>query len=326
MKEFLKSIAKTSVMVIGDIMLDRYLYGEISRKSAEAPIDIVNITNHKEQIGGAANVALSFKNLKVNVSLFGFIGNDLVGKKITSILKKNKINTNGILMDGQTTLKTRIITGKKNHHSRFDSEKINYKKSKQKEELLKKIIQKIPKVDFLILQDYNKGLLDKNMIKSILQEAKKKNKPIMVDPKEKNFSKYKGITLLKPNLKEAAKFLKEKIKLTNKSLKKASLNIQKKLQSEWVILTLGKDGLCILHNGTFYREYGLPKKEPDVTGAGDNVICISSLAIFHNKPIHEIAILSNISGLIACYKTGTNPINYNELMIKLNKNYKKNDI
>ena len=109
MREFLKSAAKTSVMVIGDIMLDRYLFGDIKRKSTEAPIDIVDISDKKEKIGGAANVALSFKNLNANISLFGFVGNDLAGKKIISELKKNKISTTGVLIDGITTLKTRII-------------------------------------------------------------------------------------------------------------------------------------------------------------------------------------------------------------------------
>ena len=320
LKEFLKSVTKTSVMVIGDIMLDKYLFGEIKRKSSEAPIDIVDISSEQEKIGGAANVALSLKNLKAKVSIFGFVGNDLTGKKIISIIKKNKINTNGILIDDQTTLKTRIITSKRNHHSRFDVEKINYKNSKNKEKLLKIIKSNIPKVDFLILQDYNKGLLDKNMIKNILAEAEKNKKPVMVDPKEKYFTKYKGVSLIKPNLKEATKLLQQKIELTNKSLKNACLNIQRKIKSDWIILTLGKNGLCVFFDGQFYRQNGVPKKDPDVTGAGDNVICIASLAIFHKISIQKIAELSNISGELACNGIGTNPINYNELITKLNQN------
>jgi len=325
MREFLKSAAKTSVMVIGDIMLDRYLFGDIKRKSTEAPIDIVDIHDNQEKIGGAANVALSFKNLNTNISLFGFVGDDLAGKKIISELKKNKISTTGILKDGITTLKTRIITSKKKHLARFDVEKINYEKSKRKEELLKKITSKIPKVDFLILQDYNKGLLDQHMIQKILKEAKRYQKPVMVDPKEKNFTKYQGIKLIKPNLKEAEKLLKQKIELTNKNLKKACLKIQKKIKSDWIILTLGKHGLCIFFEGELYREHALPKKTPDVTGAGDNVICMSSLAIFHKISIQTIAELSNMSGRLACDKIGTNPINYYELITKLKKITKKND-
>ena len=323
MEEFLKSLTQTSVMVIGDIMLDRYLFGEIKRTSTEAPINIVDIIKEKEKIGGAGNVALSLKNLKVKVSLFGFVGNDLAGTKIISEIKKNKINTSGILINGKTTEKTRIITSKRKHHSRFDIEEINYKNSTQKEKLLKIILSNIPNVDFLILQDYNKGLLDKNMIKNILSGAKKYNKPVMVDPKEKNFIKYKGVKLIKPNLKEAEKLLKQKISLTNKKLREACLSIQQKTKSDWVILTLGKNGLCIFFDKQFYREYALPKKEPDVTGAGDNVICTSSLAIFHQIPIQKIAKLSNESGRLACNKIGTNPINYYELITKLKKNTKE---
>ncbi len=320
MKEFFKSISKTSVMVIGDIILDRYLFGNIERKSPEAPIDIVDIDYKKEQLGGAANVALNFKNLNVQVLLFGFIGNDSAGEKIISIMKKNKMNTTGILKHNLTTLKTRIITSKKKHHSRFDFEKIDYTESKQREKLLKMIISNIPKIDFLVLQDYNKGVLNKHMITTIVSEAKKNKKPIMVDPKEKNFLTYKGVKLIKPNLKEASKLLNRKIEIKNKFLKTAIINIQEKTKSDWIILTLGSKGLCILHNGEFYREYGIVKKDPDVTGAGDNVICISSLAIFHDISIKKTAELSNFSGRLCCNKIGTNPINYYELITKLNQN------
>ena len=320
MKEFLKSISKTSVMVIGDVILDRYLFGNIKRKSAEAPIDIVDIDYKKEQLGGAANVALSFKNLKVEVLLFGFIGNDAAGEKIISIMKKNKMKTSGLLKQNLTILKTRIITSKKKHHSRFDFEKIDYTESKQRERLLKMIISNIPKIDFLVLQDYNKGALNKHMITTIIAEAKNNQKPVMVDPKEKNFTTYKGVKLIKPNLNEASKLLNRKITITNKILKKAIVNIQEKTKSDWVILTLGSRGLCILHKGEFYRESGIPKKNPDVTGAGDNVICISSLAIFHDFSIKKTAELSNFSGGLCCNTIGTNPINYDELITKLKQN------
>ena len=318
--EFLKSISNTSVMVIGDIILDRYLFGETNRKSPEAPIDIVDIKSEKEQVGGAANVALSFKKLNANVSLFGFVGNDSAGKKIISTIKKHKINSKILLTKNKTTLKTRIITSKKNHFCRFDIEKIDYKDSIKKKKLFKLIKSNIPKVDFLILQDYNKGLLDESMIKSILIEAKKYKKPVMVDPKEKNFTKYLSTKLIKPNLNEAKKFLKEEIKINTQSLKTACMKIQKKTKSEVVILTLGKRGLCILFNNKFHREYGIKNINPDVTGAGDNVICISSLAIFQKLPIKKIAELSNTTGALSCNKIGTNPINYNELITKLKKN------
>ena len=317
LKEFIKSVSKTSVIVIGDIILDKYMFGEISRKSAEAPIDIVDINNQKEQLGGAANVALSFQNLKVKTLLFGLVGNDSYGKKVISLMKKKNLNTNGIFLTEQTTLKTRIITSNKYHHSRFDIEKINYEESKEKEKLFEMFKKILPNFDFIVLQDYNKGLLDKKMIKKIITEAKNKKKPVMVDPKNKNFIKYRGVKLIKPNLIEAMNFLKTKIKITNTSLEKACASIQKKLNSDWVVLSLGKDGLVVYHENKFYKINGVLKKEPDVTGAGDNVICISSLAIFHNLELEKIALYSNTSGEMSCDKIGTNPIDYNELITKL---------
>ena len=318
--ELLRSYSKGKVMVIGDLMLDRYLFGEINRKSAEAPIDIVDVNTKLEQVGGAANVALSLKNIKTNVFLFGLIGNDYEGNKILSILKKNKIKTSGIFKNKQTTIKTRVITSKSKHHSRFDIEKINYNHTIEKKTLLKKIKLHIPEVDFIIIQDYNKGLLDKTMIKSILSTAKKHNKEVMVDPKEKNFIEYKKVKLIKPNLKEAELFLNQKIKLNNKSLKKACEEIRIKTKSDWIILTLGKKGLCILNDGNFYKQNGQKKINPDVTGAGDNVICISSLLVHLKLPINKIAEISNECGALSCDKIGTNPINLNELLTKLEIN------
>ena len=139
----------------------------------------------------------------------------------------------------------------------------------------------------------------------------------MVDPKNKNFIKYQEVKLIKPNLNEAEKFLKKKIRITNSSLKKACLSIQKKINPDWIILSLGKHGLAVLHKKIFYKINGVFKENPDVTGAGDNVICISSLAVFHEIGIEKTAIYSNTSGEMSCDKIGTNPINYNELITKL---------
>ena len=145
-------------------------------------------------------------------------------------------------------------------------------KSEEKEKLFEMFKKILPNFDFIVLQDYNKGLLDKKMIKKIITEAKNKKKPVMVDPKNKNFIEYKGVKLIKPNLIEAMNFLKTKIKITNTSLEKACASIQKKLNSDWVVLSLGKDGLVVYQENKFYKINGVLKKEPDVTGAGDNVI------------------------------------------------------
>ena len=132
-RKFLKSIQKNSVMVVGDIMLDRYLFGEISKKSDEAPIDIVKINKTSEKLGGAANVALSLQKLNTNVLLFGFVGNDFYGEEIISIMKKNKMNTTGIIKQHKTTIKNRIVISSQTQFARFDSEKIQYQTNKNKE-------------------------------------------------------------------------------------------------------------------------------------------------------------------------------------------------
>ena len=315
---FLKSISKKTAFVIGDIMLDSYFSGDTSRQSPEAPVKIMDVKEKKNKIGGAGNGAYNLQKLGVNTFLFGFIGDDQNGKKIISILKKNKITTNGVLKTKNTTTsKTRIINNEKKQLLRIDEENINYKQLKEKQQLIKLIKEKIHLADFIIIQDYNKGLMSEKFIKQILLIGKKHEIPIMVDPKERNFLKYKDIKLIKPNLMEAEKILNKKIKINNSNLKKDLKKIAKKIKCEFIMLTLGKYGLCIYGNNYFHREQGIKRKITDVTGAGDTVICLASLGFCENLAINKIAKISNYTGFLSCQNIGTNTIYNDNLKKKL---------
>ena len=307
LEDFFENNSNKTAIVIGDIMLDSYLFGDTSRQSPEAPVKIFNIKEKKNNIGGAGNVACNLKSLGIKTFLFGFIGNDESGKKIHSILKKNDIPISGVIMtNNPTTNKVRII--KKSTESqllRIDEEKINYKLIQQKKKLLKLIENEIYHTDFIIIQDYNKGLLDENFIDKILLLGSKHKKPIMVDPKEINLLKYKNVKLIKPNLLEAERMLSKKIIIDNELLKKDLEEIKKKINCEYVLLTLGKDGLCIYGENVFYREMGVNNKIVDVTGAGDTVICLAAIGFCANLNIDEIAKVANQAGFISCQNKGT---------------------
>ena len=313
--EFFENISSKTAIVIGDIMLDTYLFGDSSRKSPEAPVNIVNVEKKENKIGGAGNVACNLKSLGFKTFLFGFIGNDENGKTINSILKKYKIPISGLIKTScKTTNKVRIInTETKKQLLRIDQEEINYKQSDEKNTLFELIKNKIHLADFIIIQDYNKGLLDKDLIKNILLLASKHNVSVMVDPKELNLLEYKNVKLFKPNLLEAEKLLSKKIILENKFLKKDLEKIKQKINCEYVLITLGKDGLCIYGDNLFYREKGINNEIVDVTGAGDSVICLAALGFCAKLEIPEIAKLANYSGYISCQNSGTYSIKHEDI-------------
>ena len=311
---FLKEIQQKTAIVIGDIMLDSYLFGDASKNSPEAPVKIMNVKQKKYKIGGAGNVACNFKQLGVNTLLFGLIGNDRKGNKIISILKENKISTDGIIQTTDpTTSKTRLINEGNKQLLRIDEEVVNYRNLNDKKKLIKLILEKIHLANLIIIQDYNKGLFDEKFIKKILLIGQKNNIPIMVDPKELNFLKYQKVKLIKPNLLEAEKILNKKIIITNTELQKDLKKIQKKLNCEFIIITLAEKGLCIYGDNTFYREKGIKEEIVDVTGAGDTVICLASLGFCVNLKINEIAKIANYAGFLSCLKIGTNSIKNKDL-------------
>tara|TARA_B100001250_G_C19714406_1_gene750704 strand:+ start:185 stop:1150 length:966 start_codon:yes stop_codon:yes gene_type:complete len=306
---FLKEIQKKTAIVIGDIMLDSYLIGDASRNSPEAPVKIMNVTQKKYKIGGAGNVACNLRKLGVNTLLFGLIGRDKKGDEVISILKKNKISIAGIIKTSNpTTSKTRLINESNKQLLRIDEEVINYENLNEKEKLIKIITEKINLTDIIIIQDYNKGLLDEEFIKKILLLGKENNTPIMVDPKELNFFKYQKVKLIKPNLLEAEKVLNKKITINNTELKKDLQKIKRKLKCDFIIITLGKKGLCMYGDNTFYRVKGIKDEIIDVTGAGDTVICLASLGLCVNLKMKKIAKLANYAGFLSCLNIGTNSI------------------
>jgi len=317
-----------NVLIIGDVMVDSYLFGDVNRISPEAPVPIVDVIVKQEKLGGAANVAANIKNLGGTPILCSIIGRDQKADVLLSLLKNMKINTSYIYKSKNriTTNKTRII-GNNHQMLRIDDE-IKSELGKDQNDFIL-IINKIfetNKIDCILLQDYDKGIINETIISLITIKAQSLNIPIVVDPKKNNFSHYKNITLFKPNFKEFREGLN--IKNTNRieALKNGS-KILHKQGVEIVFVTLSENGIFISYkkdkkiiSKIIPTEHSIDVV--DVSGAGDTVASIAAMTI-NNIDIDDIAKISNIAGGIVCEEIGVVPINKKKLLEKLNESNTK---
>jgi rfaE bifunctional protein kinase chain/domain len=317
-KETFKSFNDLNVLIIGDVMVDSYMWGKVNRISPEAPVPIVAIQSKEQRLGGAANVALNIQAMGANPILCSVIGVDYDGQHFLDLLKKQKLSQKGILKSRNriTTNKTRII-GNNHQLVRVDEEVEEDITPNETDQLLQLIlfILQHDKIDVIIFEDYNKGLITPKLIKSVVEMAKKRNIPIAVDPKKKNFSSYKGVTLFKPNLKELREGLKLDAENDNlKELQKAVSSFRVKQKIHTALITLSEKG--IYTNSRFLKEI-IPahiRNIADVSGAGDTVISVAALCLA--MELHPIltAALSNLAGGLVCEEVGVVPINKAKLL------------
>ena len=317
-KETFKSFNDLNVLIIGDVMVESYMWGKVNRISPEAPVPIVAIQSKEQRLGGAANVALNIQAMGANPILCSVIGVDYDGQHFLDLLKKQKLSQKGILKSRNriTTNKTRII-GNNHQLVRVDEEVEEDITPNETDQLLQLIlfILQHDKIDVIIFEDYNKGLITPKLIKSVVEMAKKRNIPIAVDPKKKNFSSYKGVTLFKPNLKELREGLKLDAENDNlKELQKAVSSFRVKQKIHTALITLSEKG--IYTNSRFLKEI-IPahiRNIADVSGAGDTVISVAALCLA--MELHPIltAALSNLAGGLVCEEVGVVPINKAKLL------------
>jgi len=293
-----------NILVIGDLMIDHYIKGHIERISPEAPVPIANIESEEYRLGGAANVAANITSLSGNVTLLGFMGEDIEGQKLMELAKKNQINLiPSYIPEFPTTTKTRIISGNQ-QILRLDREKTSEKFFSH--DLIKK---ELKKTDLIIISDYAKGSITPDLMALLTQDRKK----IIIDPKPKNKHLYKNSFLITPNKKEAIEMS------LCYDINKAGQKLKKELLSN-VIITLGEEGMSIFK----YKANGFCKNIPtyakevyDVTGAGDSVIATLGLSISAGSNLEEAAILANHSAGIVVAKHGTSRATLSELEEKL---------
>jgi rfaE bifunctional protein kinase chain/domain len=303
--------AKIKVLIIGDAMIDSYMWGSINRQSPEAPIPIVDVEKHEKRLGGAANVASNIKALGGTPILCSVIGND--DKGFFDLMKAEKLSSEGILQeDRKTTLKTRIISENK-HQLRVDEE--DTFSISNESDFIQHTKHLMKDVQIVIFQDYNKGVLSKNIISELISSAKKLNIPVLVDPKKDNYWEYKGVDLFKPNSKE----LTESNSSDNDSLSLDSLAHivsyqRKQLDAKAFLLTLSEKGVYIQTENESTHYPAFKRNIVDVSGAGDAVIATAALALAKKINFNAIAQLANLAGGLSCESVGVNPLDKDMLL------------
>ena len=301
---------KIKVLIVGDSMIDSYMWGSINRQSPEAPIPIVDIEKYEKRLGGAANVAANIKALGATPILCSVIGND--DKGFFDLMKRENLSTEGILIEERkTTIKTRIISENK-HQLRVDEEDtfpIN-----NESDFIKHSIDLMNNVNVVIFQDYNKGVLTKYVIDNLVKFALKKKIPTLVDPKKENYWQYKGINIFKPNITELIESNAKEEELCLENISKIVTKQRKRLNTKLFLLTMSEKGMFIQ---TKSEEHYLPahnRKIIDVSGAGDAVIATAALALAQKLDHQNLAQLANLAGGLSCEKVGVNPVDRENLL------------
>ncbi|HEY5392712.1 MAG TPA: PfkB family carbohydrate kinase [Hanamia sp.] len=315
--------SKMKVAVIGDVMLDTYWWGNVERISPEAPVPVVSVSQKEKRIGGAGNVALNVQALGASVALLTILGDDEDGIQLKKLLHDKNIDTRYILESKKriTTNKIRIIS-RNQHMMRLDAEIVNDLDFVDEENLQNQVEKFIntEKPDVVIFEDYNKGILTKNIIENTITFCQKNNIITAVDPKRKNFFSYRNATLFKPNLNEAIaglNLLPEEV--SPELLSNIHLQLKEQLDHSISLITLSEKGV-------FYQENEHKKIVPshrrniaDVSGAGDTVIAVASLIYAATKNIDLAAKIANIAGGIVCEEVGTVPIQKEKLFQECQK-------
>ncbi|MCV2524621.1 MAG: PfkB family carbohydrate kinase [Candidatus Lightella neohaematopini] len=290
LKQIISNFNNISILVVGDVILDRYYYGINIGNSSESPTPIIKINDVKEKPGGAANVAINISNLKGNVNIVSLSGYDYAAKYIRNKLINNNIKCNLIKVKNyNTTIKSRILSNN-NQIIRLDLEnKINYFQSST---MIKKIRSILPNVNMLVLSDYNKGTL--SSVQEIIKLARNFNIPIIVDPKGNNYDKYKGASILTPNIYEFQKAVGS-ICYSNDDIVFYGLNIIKKYDLSALLITRDKHGVSLIqpHDDPLHIPATQNKNIHNVVGAGDLIISILALLLSSNVNIKDSCILSN---------------------------------
>ncbi len=304
-----------NILIIGDIMMDEYLSGNVSRISPEAPVPVVEIARETVRFGGAANVALNIKSLGCEPLLIGLLGKDQMGENFTNLMQKSHLNTSGLVYSSQrpTTVKTRII-GDGQHIARVDKENKSNASLEEAEQLKHKIREIIAQADGVILQDYNKGVLTKEIITFTIEQCNQKRILVSVDPKFTNFMAYKNTTIFKPNVIEAQQAVARNFE-TEEEVEAAGFELMQKLNTESILLTRGKKGLSLFEkNKPVVHIPTQARKVADVSGAGDTVISTMTAACLGGATKQEAAILANIAAGVVVEEIGIVPIDKNKLL------------
>lgn len=320
LKSIISNFTKARVLVIGDLILDEFIWGKVERISPEAPVPVVWMDRESFMPGGASNVANSIATLGGEVELVGVIGNDDRGAILKSELDQREIGTSGLVVDKTrpTILKTRVIAHKQ-QVVRIDKEVTAPISNRLISRLVSIVKNKIDQIDILIIEDYGKGVITSRLLKDIIPLARRKRKVIAVDPKENHFPLYKGVGVITPNHKEAS--FATGINIVNKkTLEEAGKALLKKLRCNTVLITLGEKGMSLFKEGS--RAVHIPTLTQeifDVSGAGDTVVGVFSLSLASGATSVQAAHIANCAAGIVIGKVGIAVVTQDELIERIKK-------
>lgn len=316
--QIFNNFKKIQAIVIGDVMMDTYLWGKVDRVSPEAPVPVVSVLKRENRLGGAANVSLNIKALGAIPYLFSVVGDDEKGRKFKKLMTKEELSCDGIFVDPNriSTVKTRIIS-KGQHIVRVDEESAEDLDSLMETSIVK-AIEKLfdkKKIDVIIFVDYDKGMITPTLFNKVNEMAVSRGIPTAVDPKKRNFNHYKNVSLFKPNFKELVDGSGIPIEKGDfETIKKVADSIKQNQNFKTIFVTLSELGVFI-SNGVKEQYYpAIIRYIADVSGAGDTVISVASLAMASGLSPEMIALMSNLAGGLVCEKTGVVPIDKDQLI------------
>lgn len=315
----IKKFSEQKVLVIGDLILDKYSWCEVNRLSPEVPVPVALVDNETYALGGAANVADNLRTLGAEVEVIGSIANDFSGEKILSLFKEKKIIFNNLFIsqEKKSTLKNRIMCGI-HQLIRIDNEDVKEISKTEEKKILKYLSENLGKFNIIILSDYAKGFITKNIAESTIKLAKKKNIKVLVDPSLGVSYKYKNAFLIKPNKKEAEHIISKSIASDYSNLIKVGREIKAKYKSN-VVITLGKDGILIIDGHEELRLKTFAREVFDVSGAGDTTMAALALGLSSGASVKEATTIANYCAGLVVAKVGTSSCTISELKKVLSK-------
>lgn len=318
-KEIIDGMKDKKILVIGDIMLDEYLFGDVRRISQEAPVPIVEIKSTSAQLGGAGNVIKNLESLGADLYICSVIGNDNAGLEVRKILSNMNIKEDNcfLVVDDtrKTTVKTRLIAHNQ-HVARIDKEDLHSITDNTRDALMTQILYKLESPDAIIISDYGKGVVTKELIDCVRKYCEENNIYLFVDPKERNFEHYAEVDMITPNLKELSYGAGFPVK-TDEEVNRAASYIFKTLKCKNILATRGEDGMSLFsEDGNVFKIPSFAQHVYDVTGAGDTVISVFTLARVAGASIYEAAIISNIAAGIVVGEVGAVSVKKSDLLKK----------
>jgi len=308
---------KCRVLVVGDIMLDEYVFGTVGRISPEAPVPVVAVTRDAKVPGGAANVALNLAGLRAGVELAGLVGSDVAGKYIARVLRGRRVGVSSVVPDPgrDTTVKTRVIA-----HSqqvvRVDRETKVPPSRKAEHALRRKVLAALERVDGVVFSDYRKGTLSVELVREVTGAAREKGLFVAVDPKQSDFNRYRGCTLITPNMMEARAALGGRDLRSDLEVWDGGKELLRKTGASAVLITRGEEGMTLVERGRkgSFHIPALAREVFDVTGAGDTVIGTLAACLATGASVREAAMLANIAASVVVGEVGTSPITAEKLL------------